>query len=64
MTGPYESVIGMKVDKVVRRFLHQTPFPFEVAKKDVRLAGCVITVDELSGKASTIERILVQDADS
>jgi len=64
MTGPYESVIGMKADKVVRRFLYQTPFPFEVAKKDVRLAGCVITVDELSGKASKIERIMVQDADS
>ena len=61
MTGPYESIIGMKTDKVVRRFLHQTPFPFEVAKRDVRLAGCVVTVDERSGNASKIERIMVQD---
>ncbi len=63
MTGPYESVIGMKADKVVKRFLRQTPFPFEVAKRDVRLAGCVITVDEASGRASNIERIMVKDED-
>ncbi len=64
MTGPYESIIGMKTDKVLRRFLQQTPFPFEVAKRDVRLAGCLITVDELSGKAARIERIMVQDAET
>lgn len=62
MTGPYESIIGMKADKVVRRFLRQTPFPFEVAKNDVRVAGCVVTVDEHSGKASKIERVMVRDA--
>jgi len=64
MTGPYESIIGMKADNVIRRFLHQTPFPFEVAKRDVRLAGCVITVDEATGRATGIERIMVHDADS
>ncbi|MFQ5527283.1 MAG: TIGR00282 family metallophosphoesterase [Thermoanaerobaculia bacterium] len=64
MTGPYESIIGMRADKVVRRFLNQTPVPFEVAKRDVRLAGCVITVDESTGHASDIERIMVRDADA
>lgn len=64
MTGPYESIIGMKVDKVLHRFLRQTPSPFEVAKRDVRLAGSLITVDETSGKASAIERIMVSDAES
>lgn len=64
MTGPYESIIGMKTDKVVRRFLYQTPSPFEVAKGDVRLTGCVITVDEATGKSSKIERIMVHDVGS
>src|SRR5213595_116415 len=45
MTGPYESVIGMRADKVLKRFLLQTPSSFEVAKRDVRLAGAVIDVD-------------------
>ncbi|MDP9119991.1 MAG: TIGR00282 family metallophosphoesterase [Acidobacteriota bacterium] len=59
MTGPYESVIGMRVDKVLKRFLLQTPAPLEVAKRDVRLAGTVLDIDESTGQARTIERLLV-----
>ena len=59
MTGPYESVIGMKHDKVVRRFLTQLKAPFEVAKQDVRLAGLLIDVDESKGMARSVERLLV-----
>ena len=61
MTGPYESVIGMRVDKVLKRFLLQTRSSFEVAKRDVRLAGAVVDVDEATGKARGIERLLVPD---
>lgn len=61
MTGPYESIIGVRVDKIVKRFLQQTPTSFEVAKRDVRLAGAVIDVDETTGKARSIERLLVRD---
>jgi 2',3'-cyclic-nucleotide 2'-phosphodiesterase len=63
MTGPYESVIGMRADKVLKRFLLQTPSSFEVAKRDVRLAGAVIEVDEATGKARGIERVLVPDTE-
>jgi 2',3'-cyclic-nucleotide 2'-phosphodiesterase len=59
MTGPYESIIGMRVDKVLKRFLLQTPSSFEVAKRDVRLAAAVVDVDESTGKARSIERLLV-----
>jgi metallophosphoesterase (TIGR00282 family) len=64
MTGPYESVIGMRADKVLKRFLLQTPAAFEVAKRDVRLAGVVIDVDEATGKARAIERLLVPDGET
>jgi hypothetical protein len=63
MTGPYESVIGMRVDKVLKRFLLQTPSSFEVAKHDVRLAGTLVDVDETTGKARAIERLLVPDTE-
>ncbi len=63
MTGPYESIIGMKVDKVLRRFLLQTSAPLEVAKRDVRLAGAVVDIDEATGKARAIERLLVPVGD-
>jgi hypothetical protein len=59
MTGPYESVIGMRADKVVQRFLLQTHVSFEVAKRDVRLAAAVVDVDETTGRARAVERLLV-----
>jgi metallophosphoesterase (TIGR00282 family) len=61
MTGPYEGVIGFKADRVLQRFLLQTPSSFEVAKRDVRLAAAVVDVDETSGRARGIERLLVAD---
>ena len=61
MTGPYESVIGMRADKVVRRFLLQSRGVFEVAKRDTRLAAVVIEADESTGKARGIERLLISD---
>ena len=59
MTGPYESIIGMRSDRVIERFLKATPRPFSVAKRDVRLAGVVVDVEEETGKATAIERLLV-----
>jgi len=59
MTGPYDSVIGMRADKVLKRFLLQTPSSFAVAKRDVRLAAVVVDVDETTGKARGIERMLL-----
>lgn len=62
MTGPYEGVIGFRSDRVLQRFLLQTPAAFEVAKRDVRLAAALIEIDETTGRASAIERLLVPDS--
>ncbi len=59
MTGPYDSIIGMRTDKVLRRFKLHTPASFEVAKRDVRLAAVIVDVDEATGKARGIERLLL-----
>jgi metallophosphoesterase (TIGR00282 family) len=59
MTGPYESIIGFRSDKVLRRFLMRTPSPFEVAKDDVRLAAALIEIDSKSGRAQSIEPLLL-----
>jgi hypothetical protein len=61
MTGPYDSVIGVRVDRVLPRFLLQTPVSFEVASGDVRLAGAVVDVDEATGRARGIERLLIPE---
>ena len=62
MTGPYEGVIGFRADRVLQRFLLQTPSTFEVAKRDVRLAAVRIDIDESTGRATGIERLLVSEA--
>ncbi len=57
MTGPYDSVIGAEKEPILQRFLTQVNVRKEVAKHDVKLCGALITVDEYSGKAVSIERI-------
>ena len=57
MTGAFDSVIGMRKDEAIRKFLTQLPTRFEVAKKDLRLNAVFIAIDERSGKAQAIERI-------
>jgi metallophosphoesterase (TIGR00282 family) len=59
LTGAYEGVIGFQKDRVIEKFLSQTPRPFEPAKRDVRLAAAVVSVDEETGRATAIERFLV-----
>jgi 2',3'-cyclic-nucleotide 2'-phosphodiesterase len=58
MTGPYESVIGVDKDTVIRKFLSQIPERFDVAKGDVRLCGVVVEADARTGRAVSIERVL------
>jgi len=59
MTGSFDSVIGIGKDDAIRKFLTQLPVKFEVPKKDLRLNGVVVAIDEVSGKAVSIERIAV-----
>ncbi len=59
MTGPYHSVIGVEKDMIVRRFITGIGGRMEAAKEGVELHGTVIGVDELTGKARTIDRVAV-----
>jgi len=61
MTGPYESVLGRKVEKVLKATLTQMPVPFDVARGDVRLCGALVTFDETTGRAESIERITLRE---
>jgi metallophosphoesterase (TIGR00282 family) len=60
MTGPYESIIGMKPAKVLERFLLNTPRPFEPAKRGIELRGALIDADEATGKATAIRRVTIK----
>ena len=56
-TGPHESVIGREIEPVVKRFLTNTPQRFGVARGRVVLQGTVIEVEEVTGKAVSIQRV-------
>ena len=57
MTGPEDSIIGMKAQQVIGNFLLQTHVRFEPASKGPMLNGVLIDVDEASGKATAISRV-------
>jgi hypothetical protein len=58
MTGPYESVIGMKTTAAINRFIYQTPQKYETAENDVHICGFFLRVDPETGKTLELERIL------
>ena len=58
MTGPRDGVIGMDRERILERFLTQLPVRFEVAKGQAQLNAVAIDVDETSGKAHSISRIM------
>ena len=60
MTGAYEGIIGFSKDRIIEKFLSQTPRSFETAKRDIRLSGAIVAVDEATGKATAIERVQVR----
>jgi metallophosphoesterase (TIGR00282 family) len=57
MTGPHDSVLGRRKDRVLKSLITNVPCPFDVATEDVRLCGALIQVDSATGKAIHIERI-------
>lgn len=61
MTGPYDSVLGRRKDRVVSTLLTGIPSAFDVATGDVRLCGILVRVDGDSGRAQSIERVCVPD---
>ncbi len=58
MSGPYDSVIGMKTVAAINRFIYQTPQKYETATDNVHLAGVFLVIDSESGKSKQIERII------
>jgi metallophosphoesterase (TIGR00282 family) len=58
MTGPLDSVIGGDPQIAIERSLTQLPLKNEVIEHTARISGVVIEIDQDSGRALSIERIL------
>ncbi len=59
MTGPYDSVLGRRKDRVIKYMTTSMPQSFDVATGDVRLCGAVVEIDVETGRAASIERVEV-----
>ncbi len=57
MCGPWDSVIGVKKELVLERFLSQRPVPFEPARRDVWVQGALVDIDDATGLARSIARV-------
>jgi 2',3'-cyclic-nucleotide 2'-phosphodiesterase len=53
----YQSIIGAEVKPALDRFLTGLHVPLQVAAGDAQICGCLIDVDENTGKARSIQRI-------
>ena len=60
MTGPYDSVIGSRIEQVLDSFLTLMPARFGVAKDNVRLNAVHIELNDETGLAENITRIQYQ----
>jgi metallophosphoesterase (TIGR00282 family) len=56
MTGPVDSVIGMKREIILERFLTQRPQPFRVATQNMQLQGVVLKIDG-QGRCQEVRRV-------
>jgi 2',3'-cyclic-nucleotide 2'-phosphodiesterase len=57
MTGPYDSILGRRKDRVLIALTTSMPAHFEVALGDPRLCGLLVAVEPSTGKATSLQRI-------
>jgi calcineurin-like phosphoesterase len=62
MTGPYDSILGRRIDRVLPTTITFIPSPFDVGEGDPRLAGALVDVDPATGRAQTIRRLMLDEA--
>ncbi len=62
MTGPYDSILGRRIDRVLSTTVSFVPSQFDVATGDPRLGGAVVDVDAATGKARAIRRLMLDEA--
>jgi 2',3'-cyclic-nucleotide 2'-phosphodiesterase len=61
MTGPYNSVIGVDKEIILRRFLTGTGARMEAARGGVELHSVIATFDDTTGRAQSIKRYTVAE---
>ncbi|MCG6550701.1 MAG: TIGR00282 family metallophosphoesterase [Candidatus Magnetominusculus sp. LBB02] len=61
MTGPANGVIGVNAAQIVEKFLTQIPVKYEVAGGKGVFCAVIINIDDETGSASAIKRLMLYD---
>jgi 2',3'-cyclic-nucleotide 2'-phosphodiesterase len=61
MTGPYDSILGRRIDRVLSTTVTFIPSSFEVASGDPRIAGAMVDIDSATGRARAIRRVMIDE---
>jgi metallophosphoesterase (TIGR00282 family) len=61
MSGPYDSIIGVEIDVVLHKFRTGMPGKFEAAKGNPKMCAALVGCDPVSGRATSIQRIMLGD---
>ncbi|MGB2845371.1 MAG: TIGR00282 family metallophosphoesterase, partial [Candidatus Aminicenantaceae bacterium] len=64
MVGGYDSVIGIRTDQAIKRFLTARPQRFEPGKKGIFFSAVFVDIDYQTGKALSIQREIIIEEES
>ncbi len=57
MTGPHDSILGVKSECIIHKLTTKLPTRFEIAENDLRVNGALFELDPSSGKVSKVTRV-------
>ena len=57
MCGVIDSVLGVDKNIVIQKFKDGMPCRFDGAKGECMLNGCIFTIDEKSGRCTSVELV-------
>ena len=63
MTGPHDSIIGVKIEQSLERIMTQLPVRFSPADEGLKFSAVLIEINDSTGRALSIERIFESDND-
>ena len=64
MTGPHDSIIGRRYDRVLAATLTFVHTHFDVATGDPRLNGALMSIDPQTGRALAISRVRINQEEA
>ena len=61
MTGPYDGILGVEREAVLKKFITSLPVRFEVTSGREQLNAVLIDIDDKTGRTKKISRIMIND---